>query len=151
MIRTGNTANGTVTVRWDRDVRGSADRYVMRAHAAAVTAMLTGPMGEDGTLVCPLTGEAFLPGDGEVDRTMGDTGGYAPDTVVLTSSNGNQGRAVLQSKGEDVAGVARYVADVAAAAAWLVLPKQSEARATVAAWRTRDGLADVLAGAYGTV
>lgn len=148
-VRTGQTAAGTVTVRWDRDVRGSDSRHVMRAHAADVTVLLTGPADAAGRLTCPLTGLPFAPADGEVDRTRGEAGGYAPGTVALVSARGNAARGVLQSAGRDVAGAARYAADVAAAAARCTLPTVAAARATVGAWARDDAAADLLTGPYG--
>jgi hypothetical protein len=139
--RTGPTQNGQITVRWDRDVRGSADRAIMRIFAYRVTMALTG-----GT--CPLTGKAFDPSQGEVDRADA-TKGYAPGNVVLTSKEGNQGRSALQSVNTDIADIVRYQADVLNASLTVTIPTGAEASAELTAWGKSDYRAAVENGPYG--
>lgn len=93
-----------------RDRRTNAQ---MRHYALSVTYALTGD-APAGFFRCPLTGRLTAVTDGQVDKTD-PARGYTPGTVVMVSIIGNQERANLQKAHRDVYGVARYIADVAAA------------------------------------
>jgi len=71
-------------------------------------------VGTDATW--PLTGRTFDVREGEVDKAN-ESAGYVPGNVVMVSRQGNQERGKLQQHYGDMAGHARYAADVARAGA----------------------------------
>jgi hypothetical protein len=72
--------------------------------------------GKGTTATCPLTGHAFDVREGEVDKAN-ESAGYVPGNVVMVSRQGNQERGKMQQHYGDMAGAARYAADVAKAGA----------------------------------
>ncbi len=94
--------------------RGSADRRQRDAYALSVLHSMGLWDGVSDEATCPLTGQAFDIHTGEVDKAN-EAAGYVPGNVVMVSRRGNQERGKLQQHYGDMAGVARYVADVFAA------------------------------------
>lgn len=138
----------TETVRWDRSTMGKADRAQRGVYAIAVNVALTGEPMTDGMLTCPITGERFDVVTGEVDKANPELG-YVPGNIVMVSKRGNQGRSALQQWHGDMAGVARYVRDVAAASAGVAVQRKRDA---VPMWEAigRSGYERaVQAGPYG--
>lgn len=125
------------TTRWNRDERGSADRYQMRLYATRVLMALTGG-------VCPLTGRTVDADAAEIDR-CDPAKGYVPGNVILVSEAGNQARAALQSNGQDIAGAARYAADVLRVSLTVDIPTKAESKVWWQATRQADP-AEILAG-----
>lgn len=96
--------------------RGSADRAQRDAYALSVLHAMGLWDGVSMMATCPLTGHAFDVREGEVDKAN-EAAGYVPGNVVMVSRQGNQERGKLQQHYGDMAGVARYAADVAKAGA----------------------------------
>lgn len=94
--------------------RGSADRRQRDQYALSVLFGMGLWDGVSDEAICPLTGHAFDIHTGEVDKAN-EAAGYVPGNVVMVSRQGNQERGKLQQHYGDMAGVARYVADVFAA------------------------------------
>lgn len=96
--------------------RGSADRRQRDAYALSVLYGMGLWDGISEVATCPLTGHTFDVATGEVDKAN-EASGYVPGNVVMVSRQGNQERGKLQQHYGDMAGVARYAADVARAGA----------------------------------
>lgn len=96
--------------------RGSADRAQRDAYALNVLHAMGMWDGTSWDATCPLTGLTFDVREGEVDKAN-EAAGYVPGNVVMVSRGGNQERGKLQQHYGDMAGVARYAADVARAGA----------------------------------
>lgn len=137
--------------RWERtgpNAMGSADRAQRGIYAISVTENLTGRMGEDGTLICPLTGERFSVENGEVDKAEPSLG-YVPGNIAMVSKRGNQGRSTLQQHYGDMAGRDRYISDVLIASRNVHPMRKKDA---VPVWKAlgRGGFEQaVLSGPYG--
>lgn len=105
---TGVTSRGTACQGCEA---GSKDKAQRRMFALAVLAAVTGEP-ESRFMTCPLTGDIFdTDTDAEVDRPVPAIG-YVPGNVILVSRIGNQKRAGLQSRGDDIAHAVEYAADV---------------------------------------
>lgn len=137
----------TEVIRWDRATMGSADRAQRGIYAIAVTAALTGPV-QDGTLICPITGERFAIAYGEVDKADPSLG-YVPGNIAMVSKRGNQGRSTLQQHYSDLPGVARYVRDVATASAGVAVQRKRDAVPMWEAMGRKGYEIACLAGPYG--
>ena len=137
------------SVRWDRATMGSADRAQRGVYAVAVTEMLTGErMSADGMLTCPLTGERFNVAYGEVDKAD-PIKGYVPGNIAMVSKRGNQGRSALQQWHGDMAGAARYIADVYRASLSVSVPRKRDALPVWEAMGRKGFEKAVIAGPYG--
>jgi hypothetical protein len=114
------TANGKACGGCER---GAADRQQRDAYALDVLFHMGLWDGVSTSATCPLTGKAFDLAVGQVDKAN-ETAGYVPGNIVMTSLQGNQERGKMQQHYGDMAGAARYAADVARAGqAALVLRK----------------------------
>ena len=156
---TNSAASRTVSTRWNRctsacgciDVnvasdlcrckggceRGSADRAQRDAYALDVLAAMGLWDGRSYSAICPLTGLPFDVREGEVDKAN-EAAGYVPGNVVMVSRGGNQERGKLQQHYGDMAGVARYAADVARAGATVPVLRKRDVVKPVKRDKRRD-------------
>jgi hypothetical protein len=132
-------------------LRGSADRRIRDDYALMVNQVMMGGLAPNGHLWCPITGHPFHWVNGHVDK-IGDL--YLPGKIVLVSSEGNLMRGILQARGEDMPGIARYVADIAAASSRVTprvdgeITRRPQRKQTAA--RTVSGINALMSGPYGT-
>jgi hypothetical protein len=81
--------------------------------------------GQGWTAICPLTGLVFDVREGEVDKAI-ESAGYVAGNVVMASRGGNQERGKMQQHYGDMAGAARYAADVARASATVAVLRKCD-------------------------